>query len=397
MNKLIEIKIKRFFYPIGQGAFYAEKHQIGDKYFTIVYDCGTCRNCKKGQLKFADTVIEKAFKKDDIIDILFISHFDYDHVSKIAKLKEHTHIKKVVMPLLQEDDIYLLSNIYTALEFNHVVELIKNPKEFFGESTRIIRVDFTEEGEQPLLNITSKHINSLDETIKSGSIFHTKLEYNWIFIPFNHKQKDRISKLEEELIKEKFDINKLKKDTEYILTLIKKDRTKIRKIREIYTRLKGNINENSMLLYSGLPLNNKKYLKKKSYLFDFKNKICWHGVANTTNRIGCIFTGDTDLTRVRIEHIFMNWWDMVGTIQIPHHGDSNSFDKNILSDKNYFCPISVGTNSYGHPSKKIIHGIISQDSYPILVNEDLSSGFVEYIDNDDYIKDIQNKPIKIEY
>ena len=86
------IKIERFFYPIGQGAFYAEKHQRGDKKFTIVYDCGTCLNCKAGQLNFANIVIEKAFKKKEQIDILFISHFDYDHVSKIKKLKEYTTI-----------------------------------------------------------------------------------------------------------------------------------------------------------------------------------------------------------------------------------------------------------------------------------------------------------------
>ena len=55
----------------------------------------------------------------------------------------------------------------------------------------------------------------------------------------------------------------------------------------------------------------------------------------------------------------------MGTIQIPHHGDLTSFNKSILDDKHYLCPISVGEyNSYGHPSSKVIADILSQDSHP---------------------------------
>jgi len=35
--------ISRIFYPIGQGAFYAERH----KGFNVVYDCGEWKNSKK--------------------------------------------------------------------------------------------------------------------------------------------------------------------------------------------------------------------------------------------------------------------------------------------------------------------------------------------------------------
>jgi len=70
--------IERIFYPIGQGAFYSEKHNN----FNIVYDCGNWKNTK-----LADKVVKQAFLKDEVIDILFISHFDYDHINKISTLK----------------------------------------------------------------------------------------------------------------------------------------------------------------------------------------------------------------------------------------------------------------------------------------------------------------------
>jgi len=183
-------KIKRFFYPIGQGAFYAEKHQIGDEYFTIVYDCGTCRTCKTGQLKFAENVIEKAFKKDEVIDILFISHFDYDHVSKIKKLKEHTNIKKVIMPLLHDTEKYLLSNIYRVLKFRNIVPLLENPEKFFGEDTDIIKVKPTDNTEIKLEPIVLNE-NMNGRILESGQPLKIKDDSNWVFIPYNYEYKDR--------------------------------------------------------------------------------------------------------------------------------------------------------------------------------------------------------------
>ena len=61
--------ISRIFHPIGQGAFYAELHSG----FNIVYDCG---NWKKTTL--SGNVVGQSFTADDVIDILFISHFDWD-------------------------------------------------------------------------------------------------------------------------------------------------------------------------------------------------------------------------------------------------------------------------------------------------------------------------------
>jgi len=388
MNKLIEIKIKRFFYPIGQGAFYAEKHQIGDKYFTIVYDCGTCRNCKKGQLKFADTVIEKAFKKDDTIDILFISHFDYDHVSKIAKLKEHTHIKKVIMPLLHKNERYLLINIYRVLKFRNIIPLLEDPEKFFGKNTSIIRIEPVNNNEigefEPIILVEETN-NSM--ILKSGQHLKINSDSDWIFIPYNHEYKNRHKELVQELYNAGFDdkeIKSLQNGTRWTTKNFKD----IKKFKKIYNTLSKHgkntsINENSMLLYSGTPTNEK--FKKKSCSYDLDKKIKY-GISVKDDRVSCIYTGDTTLSVVDIKTVFKGVdWDTVGTIQIPHHGDKESFDKNILDKKNYCCPISVGTNPYKHPSKNLIDNIELQDSYPILVGEDLKSGFIECIDNKYYI------------
>jgi hypothetical protein len=144
-----------------------------------------------------------------------------------------------------------------------------------------------------------------------------------------------------------------------------------------------------MLLYSGLNCY-RVDCEKNIFLFDnsrryFKyceefHHIRWHKMSRENYRVGCIYTGDTDLNVVNIKSIFKNFWKSVGTIQIPHHGDLKSFDKNILDDKYYWCPISVGEkNSYGHPSSRVIANILSQNSLPILVTENLTSSYIEHI------------------
>lgn len=99
------------------------------------------------------------------------------------------------------------------------------------------------------------------------------------------------------------------------------------------------------------------------------------------DRVACLYTGDSNLNVLDLRKKYRKYWDLIGTIQIPHHGSLRSFNTKILTDKEYICPISVGKNSqYGHPSQKVISDILYHGSYPILVTEDANSTFVEEIE-----------------
>lgn len=380
--------IERIFHPIGQGAFYSERHDN----FNIVYDCGT--EWKNRANKTINKTIKQSFSEDDSIDILFISHFDYDHVSKIKVLKDHVRtIKKVIMPLLHDSEKYLLTNIYRALNFN-ILTLLNNPQEFFGSDTQIITIIPIENNEAPINDsIEPQSIDDLaTSSIQSGSILSKTFNtYDWIFIPYNYQYNTRNSQLEKLLKTKGFDVDRLKGDPHYTLDEIINDmkisKSKGGKIfKEIYDKLDGKINQNSMLLYSGLNCV-RTDCEKEVFIFDYSPRyhdlfyhIRWHRMAREEYRVSCIYTGDTDLNVVKIKDIFRNFWKSVGTIQIPHHGDLKSFDISTLDDRYYWCPISVGEkNSYGHPSPRVIANILSQDSCPILVTENLTSSFIEHI------------------
>ena len=371
--------IERIFHPIGQGAFYSERH----KNFNIVYDCGNWKNTK-----LADKVVKQAFVKNEVVDILFISHFDYDHVNKIKTLNEHTKIKKVIMPLLHNKEKTLLINFYRALNFP-ILTLIENPQEFFGQETQIITIEASENSENPI-NDSIEPINldnSTTTNIQSGSILRKNFKsYEWLFIPYNYQYSSRNNELEVLLIASGFDVEKLKTNSKYTINKAISNR---KKLKEIYTKVNGNINQNSMLLYSGINCLHRDCEQEAFHLdYPFRYFRChdefhhirWHRMRKERHRVSCIYTGDTNLNVVKIKSIFRNFWKSVGTIQIPHHGDIKSFDKFVLDDRYYWCPISVGeTNTYGHPSCTVISEVTSQDSCPILVTENLSSGFIEHI------------------
>ncbi|GHV62419.1 hypothetical protein AGMMS49587_09230 [Spirochaetia bacterium] len=349
--------IKRIFYPIGQGAFYSEQF---NHEFTIVYDCGNFYHEISAQ-----HVVANSFPKNSVIDILFISHFDRDHVNLIDILKANCKIKKVVLPLLHKGERILLKNIYTSLGigYNSIRTLITNPSEYFGPETAIISVDF-ELNENNENSETSREINGINDNvrIKSGTILKNN---NWIFIPYNIDYKIRNIELQRLFIKYKLDIDLFKYDLSYAI----KNKNIIKKI---YANLPDGINANSMLLYSG-PLDtiNKKFEIEYIFSTDIKiKKGCCIYYTSYNCLPACVYTGDSDLNITKISKIFNKYWKNVGTIQIPHHGSEHNFDINLLNYKPYVCPMSYGLkNIFGHPSTKVINNIIKNNSLPILVNE----------------------------
>lgn len=368
--------IQRFFHPIGQGAFYSERHTSCN--INIVYDCGTTNPRSRAKQR----IVNQSFRKDEIIHILFISHFDKDHISLIDTLKKTVQrIERVVIPLLHNEEKIFLSSIYRALGENRLANLVSNPNEFFGGETQIIEVQPSSQErivERESVNVSEKH--ETVQKVSSGTPITLNDLINWAFIPFNHKYEERNKEFIDKLQEKDVDICKLKTDPKYILN------TEVKKtIKDIYKDISGNINDNSMFLYSGpfsLENSNRHYWRGGWWR---GNIFCWHfdyyNHPCHSHRVACVYTGDGDLNQVDVKTIYSTYWDLIGTIQIPHHGSSASFNAYALNSGRFLCPISVGNkNSYGHPSQKVISEILLKRSYPILVTESVDSTFVEMIE-----------------
>lgn len=375
-NKLLTRKdglmlIQRIFLPVGQGAFYLEKHPN----MNVIYDCGNSRKTKAGQ-----KIVSQTLSKNDDIDILFISHFDYDHVSLISTLKKTVRkIKRVILPLLSPETINLLININRAVN-NNTLTLIQNPKDFFGDDTIIsyTSTDFNDQNTETTIDSLTNEAIINGKTILTSSL----ITYDWVFIPFNYKRTERLSCLEDELIKNGFDLMQLKGNPEYTVDAAIIDR---KKIRDIYNKLAGKINENSMLIYSG-PVKSMLYgnyiaCDSRNMLFPLMWRIKYKHYPFVNAKSGCIYTGDSNLNNINISSVFSRVIDKVGIMQIPHHGDIKSYNSTLFKSYKLVCPISYGkNNTYGHPSTAIISDLLANECLPIHITEDVDSYFIQHIE-----------------
>ena len=376
--------MQRTFYPVGQGGFYSESFKTENNNFNVVYDCGSLS-------KGVDKVVSNSFDKNEDVDILFISHFDSDHVNKIDILKNSVgKIKTVIMPLLSEEDKNFSLVVYKELgnEYKNSLDILNNPKEFFGSETKIIWVREVVESRD---EESSQEINDIAEIedgaeIKSGENinFSLKGQKFWIYKPYNYKNKIRCNELIKKFRENNISIKDLK-DVDYVSNHIKE-------IRKCYKEVEGGINQNSLVLYSNL-IKDKYSAACIDYIYmgkDLNFYSFWHDYFYfLKNRfdLGCIYTGDVYLKTIVDD--FKNkikgckYYLPVNTIQVPHHGSKNGFDINFFNDfsegrRRIISPISFGlSNSYGHPSSMVIKQLTLEHHLPVYVTNDKRNLFTQ--------------------
>ena len=365
--------IRRIFYPIGQGAFYAEKHEN----FNIVYDCGNWRKTKK-----SGTLVESSFCAHDVIDILFISHMDWDHISRIVTLKNTvSEIKVVILPLLHEEEKNLLTNLHRIKRYSSLT-LINDPESFFGKGTKIIKVKGTPANLNEAINFDPILVETAPDEIESSTpLYISEANYNWCFIPFNVEHKKRQCAIEKALFAQGFDVRELKENARYTIDIINNTDRK-NQLKEVYKSIEGNINSNSLILYSG---SKSKVDAEISWKIGCNTVLYSNNLSSIlgifTSDVSCIYTGDADLNEVELDKLFSKYWQYVGIIQIPHHGSYDNFDFTLRNIEGIRFPVSYGlTNTYGHPSIDLINKIKNSLGHVYEITEDKSSALEQTIE-----------------
>ena len=379
------MNFRRTFYPVGQGAFYVEEFKLSeDSKFTIVYDCGSTTLKIRG----IEKEIERVFPKGHQIDILFISHFHADHINGINKLRKHCKIKRVVLPLIEDEDEIIILKILNYIEGNGDTYnlLIENPEMFFNKHegereedtviTQIAPIGYNGENRD-------KNILPSGEALPDVKVN----ELNWVFIPFCSKQNERRKLFEDKLKEEELsrnDINEM-----FSNGVNKKEYNKNKKkLIEIYKSILPNndLNETSMALYSGPEEawdNSMIHFYSK---FDFRlhfRPTYPYFFKEYEFQSGCLYTGDINLNKddlvAYIRNKLSEELECIGTLQVPHHGSRHNFEESILTVGNISCAFfSFGIrNDYGHPAYSVFYDVKENGITPCLVTEELKTIVVQ--------------------
>jgi hypothetical protein len=129
-------------------------------------------------------------------------------------------------------------------------------------------------------------------------------------------------------------------------------------IRNVYKSIPGDLNTNSMVVYSG-PINHRVSIRCYPRIprYDYYCSRCFQSSLS-----GCLYTGDYDASGYNkwsdLYSNYRKYWESIGTIQIPHHGSKHNYNERI-SDDSKMLIISSGTiNKYHHPHASVIKDLV---------------------------------------
>lgn len=287
---------KRIFYTVNNGLFAAEMNSGG----TAVYDCGSTRR----EVAYSAIDRYKSRNQQGFIDILFISHYDWDHVCGLYKLLTDFKVSIVVLPMIpMAAQVFAVLSTYDILMrdfYLHPVEFIKG----ISPDTKVIRID----GSNP------DEINGeVDlENVPDGSILRGNYhicgfrERDWKYVVFNRRI---FTPAETGQFLSRLGLTPGVSVYDVIAAL--KDRTKgIR-------GPKGTLKDALLNILTPQEIND---------INDY-SMVVWSG-RKSDNGDGCLYTGDYNAKRFisNLKPIYDALMADTHYIQIPHHGSIHNFD-----------------------------------------------------------------------
>lgn len=397
-------------WAVGAGFFHSQEFSVDDSHgavdsiFHVIYDCGTHRT-KSVMERELDEYI---WRHGKCVDVLFISHFDKDHVSGLPAIKaKGIHVKRVVAPLL--DPIERLRIFARTLSSNlndtgGVVDfdiefygrLIANPAEALREVAEQVEIvnpggvlDTNEVFDEGLLpedaqrgmDLKLRVLPAHKRLLISAYHYHSTLansdqpiwEFRYHVLHRVSKQVIRFHKtLAKELGLSVSDLASQLQDATYLLDLVFDKQTELRKA---YDSLKGltSRNDTSLCLYSGPVKATHTYQTWRS-----------RGQRGHVDRLevgawgilpGWLGTGDAPLKGnseiIEFNDIYGPRKAHVGTITLPHHGSCNNYRDEIFTGFRQPPTAVVGADGqYGHPHHEVVLAVARRGSTLIPVTSD---------------------------
>lgn len=324
-NGIVRMSTKRNFVNVGQALFAIEKHNGK----TVVYDCG-------GESRLiVNAVLPYVLKRDSVIEILFISHYDNDHINGVQYLLQHCNVRHIVLPMVDEPFKFLPLTNTPFMSFAYkfilnsqraVLEFIQELRDLGNRNREIIpRIHYVEPVERSFGDANIAEPLSMDDMPDDGVIpcnnaIQIDGNDDWIYLPFNRKM---------------MTLEAWKAFLDYL---------------ELPTYLTCDdlighwgrhwIDEKLYRIPSWLPYEKRHPLKEAwhevtgiSYreINDFSMTL-YSGPAKRVMKYGCLYTGDYNAKKYfdELNHFYVNLWSNISILQVPHHGSDNNFDNRLI-------------------------------------------------------------------
>lgn len=414
-----DLSIERTQWAVGNGFFHSGTISHNHRTIRYIYDCGALkRNRNQDSLRREVREFSDRLNKEKI-DVMFISHFDFDHVSGIPQLTRSADIKRFVIPLT--DPVSQLFNLAKQSTQGTIgpdtdpelldpyINLIVDPVSTLSDLAEInpeaiTSVPPSEIGDQENQedqgaerapngidgrDLSSRTVGVLKfgEPDASGVKIMVGGEEVW---QFHYFCVDAMDGLEDafanQLIADKLityrselsDQNKLRKLIANHWSDIAKSYLSLVK-RMVGTSFDRNIT--SLMLYSGPPLESRiQTYRSKSTAIERAQIGAW------STRPGWIGLGDVDLRSTArlnfVNNSFKSRKPYTGTFAPSHHGSHLDWDRTLsdgFADMSEHAPTYVfgASGAYNHPSHSVLLDINELGGTTVIVGLESSSRWTE--------------------
>lgn len=363
MKEMKEVMVfKRVLHPVGQGAFFTEQFfdSAGNAVFNVVYDCGEYRTTKHLDKEIENTL--NVTGAPDVIDVMFISHLDDDHINGIDHLIYTgclTNKSTVILPLNYPLVIKLiLEQEADALRGLYPNDASDALRRLFDTGAKILGIVNNNDG---VLN-NALSLNDIQGIPNYGAVRSLQpmiFKNLWYYIPFNTiLDDDRYRKFQEALYAAKIDRSQLT-NANYV-------KDNIDKLIDIYKKLpKGighvtaiNVNSLNVLSYASNEI-----CLGRIWLNNFGSDVIWRGDWDSGmvyySRCSCLYTGDC-LMEAKFEHcidlLVKYITTRIGMLQIPHHGREGNYDRKIACKREIYSGFTNFNST--HKANKFVKQIV---------------------------------------
>lgn len=374
------MKVHKFTYHnVGQGLFFEGRFQFEDQEITIVYDCGAEKSYKSN----LNSVISKFQISNNHIDILVVSHFDFDHISGIRQLLSQCTVSHIILPYLTNEDIliYLLTQRNASpQEESWYTEFLKNPYIILSGFESIKKITFIVNEDEFEKSIWLESLDITNGNMENEAI-HTI--YKQVEIDFKNSRDVHevnanlklkfynyaISSQKEQAFKTKIKEEMRNRGDSSVHSLALRVLSNSKETEEFKTNYryvsKSNHNNVSLLMMYDFKITRGEILKvafQEEQLKLFNNAPQYYPLSNF--RFVHFFTGDISLKYVKKHlQIYEHYKDLlphVDAIQVPHHGSKNNWNDDLLKlipKKTIFIVSSGIHNQFGHPHTEVVDSI----------------------------------------
>lgn len=360
------LDVVRTIHPIGQGAFYTETLKADGREWNVVFDCG-------GTAGFVEKVVENYCKSLDPkqgkgrpeIDAVFISHFDDDHVNGLETLFGKANVKRIFVPLLNDVDVWAISpsfvdrlggpsrNLLYKSLLTSAVRNSESSLEWDGQSATVVKIEKRGVMPNEADGLYLAEEPGKTRSIASGALVRPFLKSPWIFKTFNYdnSSSQRSAQLQDALKKRQITLSL----SEIASRCSQQDY--FGKVRDCYNSVRGSINGNSMVTYSGPTEESTSHMRTHSCC-DYC-AICCDWLYHFCEKAGCMYFGDYEAKGARkwkqYADDFKNQIPLLFMQQVPHHGSFYNYNLALNSEKK-FNFISAGVdNRFHHPHRGVLN------------------------------------------